>query len=156
MPTANAFRFKLFVLYLGSVAINVLCAWTLGATQILSGEETSVSLRDPFFLELRQQYDTICTNIAGHIFFWVGQRLTPEPSLFFGRYVKALAMGLVPVFTALYLARQPNVSRATALLTAALLALMPGFFLFAPIATENGLECLPGMAALWLASSPRA
>ena len=88
-------------LYLGSVAINLLCAWTLGATQILSCEETSVSLRDPFFLELRQPYDSVCTNIAGHIFFWIGQRLTPEPSLFFGRYVKALAMGLVPVFTAL-------------------------------------------------------
>jgi hypothetical protein len=152
---AHAFRIGLVSLYLGSAAINLLCAWTLGATQILSGEETSVSLRDPFFLELRQQYDTICTNIAGHIFFWLGQRLTPEPSLFFGRYEKALAMGLVPVFVALYLARQPHMTRIAALLTAALLALMPGFFLFAPIATENGLGCLPGMAALWLASSQR-
>jgi|GEM_PF-6876147 len=40
----------------------------------------------------------------------------------------------------------------SSLTTAALLALMLGFFLFAPIATENGL----GMAALWLACSQRA
>jgi len=153
--SARSFRIGLAGLYLGSLAINIACAWTLGATGILSGEETSVSLRDPFFLELRQQYDTICTNIAGHIFYWLGQQLAPAPSLFFGRYEKALAMALVPVFVALYLARRPRVSQATALLTAALLALMPGFFLFAPIATENGLECLPGMAALWLAASER-
>lgn len=150
------FHFGLSALYLGSLAINVAGAWSLGATQVLSGEETSVSLRDPLFLDLRQQYEPICTNIAGHIFYWLGQRLTPEPSLFFGRYEKALAMALVPVFVAVYLARQRNVTQHTALLTAALLAIMPGFYLFAPIATENGLECVSGMAALWLACSSRA
>lgn len=151
----TTFRFGLAALYLGSLAINVLGAWALGATQILSGEETSVSLRDPLFLDLRQQYEPICTNIAGHIFYWLGQRLTPEPSLFFGRYEKALVMGLVPVFVGVYLARQRQVTQRAALLTAALLALMPGFYLFAPIATENGLECVTGMAALCLAGSRR-
>jgi hypothetical protein len=152
----SAFGLGLAGLYSGSLAINVAGAWALGATQVLSGEETSVSLRDPFFLDLRQQYDTICTNIAAHIFYWLGQRLVPEPSLFFGRYQKALAMSLVPVFVALYLARQREMTPPRALLTAALLALMPGFFLFAPLATEYGLECVTGMAALWLAGSERA
>jgi hypothetical protein len=149
----STFPLGLLGVYLGSLAINVAGAWTLGATQVLSGEETSVSLRDPFFLDLRQQFDTICTNIASHIFYWLGQRLLPEPSLFFGRYEKALAMSLVPVLVAVYLARHQDISRRTALLTAALLALMPGFYLFAPIATEYGLECVPGLAALCLAAS---
>lgn len=153
---AAALRFGLCGVYLGSLAINVAVAWALGSTQILSGEETSVSLRDPFFLELRQQYEPICTNIAAHIFYWLGQRISPETSLFFGRYEKALAMSFVPVLVAAYLARQPRGSPRAALLTAALLALMPGFFLFAPLATEYGLECVTGMLALWLTGSPRA
>jgi hypothetical protein len=45
--------------------------------------------------------------------------------------------------------------RRTALLSAALLALMPGFYLFAPLATEYGSECVSGSAALWLAASER-
>jgi hypothetical protein len=139
-------------LFLGSVAINIAIAWALERTHILSGEETSVSIRDPFFLELRQQYEPICTNIAAHLFYWVGQQLLPEPSLFFGRFQKAVAMGLVPVFVAAYVSKL----RGAPLLTAALLALMPGFYLFAPLATEYGLECVTGMAALWLATSERA
>ena len=143
-------------MFLGSVAINCAVAWALGSTQILSGEETSVSIRDPLFLELRTQFDPICTNIASHLFYWLGQRLLPEPSLFFGRFQKALAMGLVPVFTALYIARLRPASRDVALLAAALLALMPGFYLCARLATEYGLECVTGTAALWLATSERA
>jgi hypothetical protein len=150
-----ALRFGLCGVYLGSLAINVAVAWSLGSTQILSGEETSVSLRDPFFLGLRQQYEPICTNIAAHIFYWLGQRVSPAPSLFYGRYEKALAMSVVPVLVAAYLARQPRMTPRAALLTAALLAVMPGFFLFAPLATEYGLECVTGMLALWLTGSNR-
>lgn len=145
----------LFSVFLGSLAINVSLAWALGVPQILSGEEMSVSIRDPFYLELRRQYAPICTNIAGHIFYWVGQRLTPVPSLFFGRYEKAIAMSLVPVLVAVYLERR-RVAASTARWTGALLAVMPGLFLFAPLATENGLECVTGMAALCLACSDRA
>jgi len=106
-----------------------------------------VSLRDPLFLELRRQYDPICTNIAAHIFYWLGQQLTPVPSLFFGRYEKAVVMSLVPVLVAAYLGRQRGVSHGSALGTASLLALMPGYFLFAPLASEYGLECVPGIGA---------
>jgi len=150
---AHTFPLGLALLGSGSLAINTAIAWALGATQILSGEETSVSIRDPLFLELRQQYEPISTNIAAHVFYWLGQRLLPTPSLFFGRYEKAVAMALVPVLAAAYLSRSRLATERSALLTAALLALMPGFYLFAPLATEYGLECAIGMAALWLATS---
>jgi hypothetical protein len=146
----------LCALFLASATIDVVLARALGTLGILSGEESSVSLRDPLFLELRRQYESICTNIAAHIFYWFGQQLTPVPSLFFGRYEKAVVMSVVPVLVAAYLGRQRGVSHGVALGTASLLALMPGYFLFAPLATEYGLECVTGMAALWLACSQRA
>jgi hypothetical protein len=155
-PSAARLRVAFCALYLGSASVDVALAKALGTLGILSGEETSVSLRDPLFLELRRQYEPICTNIAAHIFYWLGQQLTPVPSLFFGRYEKALVMSVVPVLVAAYLSRQRGVSAGVALGMASLLALMPGYFLFAPLATEYGLECVTGMAALWFACSERA
>src|SRR5215831_19942131 len=77
---------------------------------IVTGEEASVTFLDVVFLELRYQHNHFCTNIGGHVLFWIGSFLTPGASLFWGRYWKAFQMAFVPPLTFLFFVHRLRLS----------------------------------------------
>ena len=144
----------------------VLVLWTVAAAgyvwlavtspPVLTGEEASVSMRDVLFtVEQRTQASVWSTNWVAPLWYWVWSHLDPSYTLFSGRQAKAVALaGVAPlVYATLWL--RLGCGRASAVLGAALSAALPGVAVFAPVATENGLEALPGLAALLLVTSRR-
>jgi len=123
--------------------------------KIVTGEEASVTFLDVVFLELRYQHNHFCTNIGGHVLFWIGSFLTPGASLFWGRYWKAFEMAFVPPLTFLFFVHRLRLSWQASLFACVCLVFLPGVSAYAWIGIEPGLDMLFGVLALYLAMSPR-
>jgi hypothetical protein len=144
------------LLYGGAVALGLVSAAAVNAQQVLSGEETSVSMLDVVSVAGRFQPTKYATNFAGHVYFWAFSHVDPSVDLFYGRDAKAFAMGLLAPLVYLTARRRLCCGRGPATLSAVVAVLLPGVSAFAWLATENGLEVLWGLAALFLATSRRA
>jgi hypothetical protein len=142
------------VLYI-AVAAGYL-ALALTAPPVLTGEEASVSMRDVLFtVEQRTQASVWSTNWTAPVWYWAWSHLDPSYSLFSGRQAKAVALALVAPLVFATLRLRLGCGRPAAVLGGALAVVLPGVVVFGPVATENGLEAVPGLAALLLATSRR-
>ncbi|MFC5062715.1 hypothetical protein [Actinomycetospora atypica] len=128
-----------------------------GATAqgVLAGEEMSITQRDTLALSLHWQPSIWSTNAGSQLFYLVAGHITPHYDLFYARPVKAIAMALLPVLLYLVARRRLLCSPATALVGAVVASVLPGTTTVAWVGTENGLEALWGVAALFVATSPR-
>lgn len=123
---------------------------------VLTGEEASVSMRDVLFtVERRTQASVWSTNWVAPVWYWAWSHLDPSYSLWSGRQAKALALALVAPLVFATLRLRLACGRPCAVLGGSLAVLLPGVAVFASTATENGLEAVPGLAALLLATSRR-
>jgi hypothetical protein len=133
--------------------------WTLvraaDAQQLLSGEEASVSLRDPIGIDQHFQFSTLATNFAGQLHYWVWAHLDPSFDIFYGRRWKALMVACVPALVFLTLRRRLACARLPAALGGAAAATFPGVAAFSWLAIETGIDAVWGLLAIYLATSRR-
>lgn len=123
---------------------------------VLTGEEASVSMRDVLFgVEQRTQASVWSTNWVMPLWCWAWSHLDPSYSLWSGRQAKAVALALLAPLVFATLRLRLACGRPCAVLGGALAVLLPGVAVFASTATENGLEAVPGLATVLLATSRR-
>lgn len=126
------------------------------AAPVLMGEEASVSMRDVLFsTEHRVQASMWSTNFWAPVYYWAAGHLDPSFSLFTGRQAKAIALALVAPLVFVTARVRLGCERGPAALAAVTVGLLPGVSMFGWVATENGLEAVPGLTGLLLATSRR-
>lgn len=143
------------VLFAAAAAWNLWFAAGATAQGVLAGEEMSITQRDTLALSLHWQPSIWSTNAGSQFFYLVSGYLTPHYDLFYARPVKAVAMAFLPVLLYLVARRRLACGPATAVIGAVVATVLPGTTTVAWVGTENGLEALWGVAALYVATSPR-
>ncbi len=139
-----------------SAAINLISVKAVSTSLVLMGEEMSVSIRDPLFsVEQHAQASVWSTNVGAPLYYWFASHLDPSYSLFSARRWKAVAMALLAPLVYLTLRRRLGCDILAATFGGLVVALLPGVAMFGWLATENGLEAIPGVAGLLLATSRR-
>ena len=128
---------------------------SVNVQRILTGEEASVSFLDVVFLEIRYQHNRFCTNIGGHVLFWIGSFLTPGHSLFWCRYWKAFEMAFLPPLVFLFFVHRLRLSWQASVFAGLCLVFLPGVTAYAWIGIEPGLDMIFGVLALYLVMSPQ-
>lgn len=121
----------------------------------MTGEEVSVTFRDPLFLTARLQHNPIATCLATHVYYGVGMRLFSSLDLFYGRILKAVAMALLIPLIFLYARFRIHLSVPASVFSAVLAGLLPGVISFSWLATEFGLDLVAGFAGLLMLISPK-
>lgn len=146
----------LAALYVFALGVNLLSVAAVASSQVLMGEEMSVSIRDVLFsVEQRAQASIWSTNFGAPVYYWLASHLDPDYSLFSARYWKAAAMALLAPLAYLIATRRLGCGRPAGLLAGTTTVLLPGVAMFGWLATDNGLETLVGAAGLYLATSSR-
>lgn len=141
-------------LWLAAAAGYLVLAVT--SPEALGGEEASVSMRDVLFtVEQRVQASVWSTNWVAPAYYWLASHLDPSYSPGTGRQAKAVAMALLAPLVYATLRLRLACGRPAAVLGGALVVLLPGTAVLAPVATENGLEAVVGLGALLVATSRR-
>jgi hypothetical protein len=144
------------LLFLAAAAVDLSSVRAVGASLVLMGEEMSVSMRDVVFsVEQRTQATIWSTNFGALPYYWLASHLDPSYSLFSARRWKAAAMAVLAPLVYLVLRRRLGCRRASAVLGAVTVVLLPGVAMFGWLATDNGFETVIGTAGLYLATSRR-
>jgi hypothetical protein len=143
-------------LYVFALLIYARSVGAVTVSQVLTGEEASVSIRDVMYsVEERHQASKWATNFLGHCYYWLAAHLDPSYSMFSARRWKAVAMALLAPIVYVALRRRLHCGQIPAIVGGVTAALLPGVAMFGWLATENGLEVVLGSLGLLLATSRR-
>lgn len=146
----------ILALVLYAATVGIYAVWVLGSLEgPLTGEEASLSHLYVLAIPQRLEYSVYATNFASHLFYWVASHLDPRFDLFYGRVWKAGFTALIAPLAYLVSRRRLACRPSTAALGAGCAALLPGMAVFSWLATENGMEAVWGLAALYVATSSR-
>lgn len=146
----------LILLYVAAVAVNWGSVEAVSASGVLTGEEMSVSIRDPLFtVQARTQAGYWSTGFAAPFYYWVGSHVAHPFGLFDGRDLKAVTMALLAPLICLVLRRRLGCTFGTSALGGIIVVLLPGVMMYGWLATEAGLESVLGVVALLTATSRR-
>ena len=122
---------------------------------VITGEEASISHRDALSVALHWQPSIWSTNFGSQVFYWAAGHLTPHYDLLYGRAAKALATALLAPLVYVVARRRLGCAMTSSIVGAVAVAVLPGVSTVAWVATENGLEAVWGVAALFVATSRR-
>ena len=142
-------------LYVAVLVVYLLVVAAVNRQGRLTDEEASVSFADVVALTQRFQLTHFATNFGSHVLFWAGSHLDPWFGLFYGRTVKAVMMATLAPLLFWTLRRRLSCRLLASAVGGLLGAILPGVLAFSWIATEFGLEAVPGMLGLLLVTSRR-
>ncbi|WP_018331532.1 hypothetical protein [Actinomycetospora chiangmaiensis] len=142
-------------LWLAAAAWFCWLASAASSSGTITGEEASISLRDPLAILLRWQPSVWSTNVGGAAFYGLAGWLHPDPGLLSMRPAKALATALLAPLVYLVARRRLGCERPAAVAGAAGVALLPGVSTMAWVAIETPLDTVAGAAALFVVTSHR-
>jgi len=145
----------LVALYGANLVANLVMVDAANHQEIITQEELSATFKNPTFFVHRLQPIVTDTNGGDTLTYLVGSQVLGTGDLFYGRTWKALLMaGLAPLVY-LVLRRRLGVDALPAFAASGLLIVQPGLYAFGWLSTNYGLECVPGLLAVYLALSDR-